>query len=290
MSEELLMQETQPEVNAETTDVETADADTEATREVAEDTTPSTEAEAKDEAQADDTKQEGEGETSAQANPEAEPESEPEPPVVRVKFNKQHREYTVEEAAPLVQKGLLFEKFEPHYEKLKFMASTTGQGVAELIDTLMESNENALYEKILDEVGGNEKVAKQLHEYQKAERKRKFDELVAQEVEREKQEAALEAEAENSRLAQEFIELKKEVGKFNEFKDVPDAVLSLAAKKKISLLDAYLRYERSETKKAEAAKAKQAEAAKSSTGSLSDSPADSDASMFAEISKGVWGE
>ena len=45
------------------------------------------------------------------------------------------------------------------------MASTTGQSVAELIDTLMESNENALYEKILDEVGGNEKVAKQLHEY-----------------------------------------------------------------------------------------------------------------------------
>ena len=278
MSEELLMLDNQPELEAETpeSEPEVAEEATEATEGTAEGTTEET------------TEETAEG--AAEAEDEVEDEVEESAPVIRVKYNKQERTYSIDEAVPLVEMGLKYESFKPHYEKLKFMASTTGQGVAELIDTLMESNENALYEKILDEVGGNEKVAKQLHEYQKAERKRKFDELVAQEVEREKKEAALEAEAENSRLAQEFIELKKEVGKFNEFKDVPDAVLSLAAKKKISLLDAYLRYERSETKKAEAAKAKQAEAAKSSTGSLSDSPADSDASMFAEISKGVWGE
>ena len=282
MSEELLMQDTQPEVEAETTEVETAQAETEVTEEVAEDATETTEAEAEVPAQAETPADE---ESEADADVEAEPEP---PPVVRVKYNKQERTYSTEEAAPLVEMGLKYESFKPHYEKLKFMASTTGQNIPELIDALLESNEQALYEKILEESDGNEKIAKQLHEYQKSERKRRFDELVAQESDREKQESESEREAENNRLAQEFIELKEEVGKFNEFKDIPKTVLNLAAKKKISLLDAYLRYERSEAKKTEAVKAKQAEAAKSSTGPLNTEP-EKLKDEYDEVTRAIFG-
>ena len=269
MSEELLMQETQPEVNAETTDIEPAEAETGAKEEVAEEATPSTETEADGEAQADSTG--ADGEASVQANPEADPESEPEPPVVRVKFNKQVREYSIEEATPYVEMGLKYESFKPTYEKLKFIATTSGLSIPDLVDKLLETNERTVYEQILEKAGGNEEIAKELHEAKKAERQRKYQELLQQEKEREEKELEAERQAELERLANEFIELKNATdGKFAEFKDVPKAVLNLAQKRNISLLDAYLRFEHEEIKKREAAARKQSEAAKSSVGSLAD--------------------
>ena len=269
MSEELLMQETQPEVNAETTDIEPAEAETGAKEEVAEEATPSTETEADGEAQADSTG--ADGEASVQANPEADPESEPEPPVVRVKFNKQVREYSIEEATPYVEMGLKYESFKPTYEKLKFIATTSGLSIPDLVDKLLETNERTVYEQILEKAGGNEEIAKELHEAKKAERQRKYQELLQQEKEREEKELEAERQAERERLANEFIELKNATdGKFAEFKDVPKAVLNLAQKRNISLLDAYLRFEHEESKKREAAARKQSEAAKSSVGSLAD--------------------
>jgi len=269
MSEELLMQETQPEVNAETTDIEPAEAETGAKEEVAEEATPSTETEADGEAQADSTG--ADGEASVQANPEADPESEPEPPVVRVKFNKQVREYSIEEATPYVEMGLKYESFKPTYEKLKFIATTSGLSIPDLVDKLLETNERTVYEQILEKAGGNEEIAKELHEAKKAERQRKYQELLQQEKEREEKELEVERQAERERLANEFIELKNATdGKFAEFKDVPKAVLNLAQKRNISLLDAYLRFEHEESKKREAAARKQSEAAKSSVGSLAD--------------------
>lgn len=269
MSEELLMQETQPEVNAETTDIEPAEAETGAKEEVAEEATPSTETEADGEAQADSTG--ADGEASVQANPEADPESEPEPPVVRVKFNRQVREYSIEEATPYVEMGLKYESFKPTYEKLKFIATTSGLSIPDLVDKLLETNEHTVYEQILEKAGGNEEIAKELHEAKKAERQRKYQELLQQEKEREEKEFEAERQAERERLANEFIELKNATdGKFAEFKDVPKAVLNLAQKRNISLLDAYLRFELEESKKREAAARKQAEAAKSSVGSLAD--------------------
>ena len=97
-----------------------------------------------------------EGEASVQANPEADPESEPEPPVVRVKFNKQVREYSIEEATPYVEMGLKYESFKPTYEKLKFIATTSGLSIPDLVDKLLETNERTVYEQILEKAGGNE--------------------------------------------------------------------------------------------------------------------------------------
>lgn len=295
MSEELLMQETQPEVEAETKETVTQDAgETEATET---ETTP-TEAEGNQEQSAEQ-EEGGDNAETEQENTDVSAD-ETAPPVIKVKYNKQEREYSLDDAIPLVQKGLLYDNLvkrwglsdspTPTFERLRYLASTTGQTVPELIESLVASNEEALYQQILEKVGGNEEVAKELHEAKKAERQRKYEELKAQEAEREKQDEEAKRQAENDRIANEFIELKQETGKFSEFSEVPKEVLRLAAQKHISLLDAYLRYERSESKKAEAQAAKQAENEKSSTGSLNDSPTDSNASMAAEIRKGIWGE
>jgi hypothetical protein len=277
MLEELLMQETQPEVEAETKETVPQDAENSET----------TETEAKPTEVEDDSEQETEQEQDSgiagaeQDNTEV---SEEPAPVIRVKYNKQEREYSLDDAKPLVEMGLKYESFKPSYEKLKFLASTTGQSVSDLIDSLVTSNEQALYEQILKKANGNEEIAKELFEAKKAERQRKFDELKAQESEREKQEK----EAEKNRLADEFIELKSEVGTFNEFSDVPKSVLKIAAKKGISLLDAYLRYERAERKKAEAVKAKQTEAAKTSTGSLNTETETPD-NIYDDVMRAVFG-
>lgn len=281
MLDELLMQETQPEVEAETKETVTQDAgETEATET---ETTP-TEAEGNQEQSAE---QGGESTEAEQDNDVSEPTP---PPVIEVKYNKKVQSFSLDDAKPLIQKGLKWDSFQSEYEKLKYLSSTTGQTVSELIESLVASNEEALYQQILEKAGGNEEVAKELHEAKKADRQRKYAELKAQEAEREKQDEEAERQAENDRIANEFIELKQETGKFSEFSEVPKEVLRLAAQKHISLLDAYLRYERSESKKAEAQAAKQAENEKSSTGSLNDSPTDSNASMAAEIRKGIWGE
>lgn len=277
MLEELLMQETQPEVEAETKETVPQDAENSET----------TETEAKPTEVEDDSEQETEQEQDSgiagaeQDNTEV---SEEPAPVIRVKYNKQEREYSLDDAKPLVEMGLKYESFKPSYEKLKFLASTTGQSVSDLIDSLVTSNEQALYEQILKKANGNEEIAKELFEAKKSERQRKFDELKAQESEREKQEK----EAEKNRLADEFIELKSEVGTFNEFSDVPKSVLKIAAKKGISLLDAYLRYERAERKKAEAVKAKQTEAAKTSTGSLNTETETPD-NIYDDVMRAVFG-
>lgn len=198
-------------------------------------------------------------------------EDEPaEPPVVRVKFNKQERTYSTEEAAPLVEMGLKWESFKESHEKLKFLATTTGKTVGELIDNLVETNEDNLFKKLLEESDGNEKVARQLHELQKAERQRRFEKFKTDEAERESSERQAERDAENQRLAEEFLELQKETGgKFEKVKDVPKAVFNMAQKRHITLYDAYLRFERQESAKVSAAAAKQKENAESSAGSVS---------------------
>ncbi len=76
-----------------------------------------------------------------------------------------------------------------------------------------------MYEQILEKAGGNEEIAKELHEAKKAERQRKYQELLQQEKEREEKELEAERQAELERLANEFIELKNATdGKFAEFK------------------------------------------------------------------------
>ncbi|MDD2362800.1 MAG: hypothetical protein PHH84_07610 [Oscillospiraceae bacterium] len=186
---------------------------------------------------------------------------------VCVKFNKQERTYTVEQAVPLVEMGLKWESFRPQHEKLRYMALSQGKSVSELIELVQEDFDERLYARLLEECGGNQAAAKRLHETQKAEMQRRYEQACAQEQIRQEQQD-LQTGLEE-RLADDFLLLVKEVpDRFAGFEDVPSAVVDSAVKENLCLLDAYLRYELQEKKKAAAAQATQAQAAARSAGSL----------------------
>ena len=90
-----------------------------------------------------------------------------------------------------------------------------------------------------------------------------------------------------SRLADEFIRLQQEFPEVEKFEALPKSVVSAAAKGQ-DLLSAYLLYQHTENKKAEAAK-KTAEAAKNaSTGAMSSTESGKGTSIDA-LMQGLYG-
>lgn len=192
-----------------------------------------------------------------------------EPPVIRAKFNKQEREYSLEEARPLVEKGLKYDAIQADYDRLRYLAKSMEIGVSDLVDRLMKSADDKMYNDILSECDGNEAAAKQLFEYRKSERDQKFVRYKEEEARQESEEAKMAEKELTERLAQEYIELSREFpGRFSEFKHVPPSAVKEAVNQKISLLDAYLRFQHRETAKAQKAKTQREAAKQSSAGSM----------------------
>ncbi len=190
-------------------------------------------------------------------------ESSGEGPVIRAKYNKQELTFTAEEAVPLVQMGLKFRALEPSYRRLRQLAAAEGLGLPALIDRLAKEGEEALYRKTLAECGGNEEAARRLFAYQRQERER--------------------ASSEEAAAGEAFRELCDAFpGRFREPGELPAEVVELAARRGLSLLDAYLRYEHEGLEKAAREKARQEKAALASSGSMTGESAqpDPDAEAF----------
>ncbi len=77
------------------------------------------------------------------------------------------------------------------------------------------------------------------------------------------------------RLADEFFLLREEFPALQNPENIPDAVLDMAVEKAIPLLDAYLRFQHEEAKRARREEERRREAAARSTGSLSQGAVDS---------------
>lgn len=88
-------------------------------------------------------------------------------------------------------------------------------------------------------------------------------------------------------LADEFVELQQEFPELAEFSAVPKAVLDAVVKGK-NLTDAYLRYQRTESKKVSAAKATQEQAAKASAGSQAEGAGETTNPTMDAMLAGVW--
>ena len=203
----------------------------------------------------------------------AQTEEESEPPSISLSVGGEEKTYTPEEAAPLVENGLKWQAFQESYDKLEYLAETIGKDVPALVDAMMRSSEEAAVEKLKEQCGGNEEVAKKLYAYQKQERLSKLGEKKAASLRSKEEMTKAQRDKLQDTLAQGYIELAKEIpDKFPSFKDVPRPVVDMAVKKGISLLDAYLRFEHSENQKRESAKAKQAAAAGSSAGTMESKP------------------
>lgn len=158
---------------------------------------------------------------------------------VPVKYNKEIRELSIEEAGTLAQKGLKFEAIESDFLALKELASSENKSVPEFISNLAESKRLALKEELLEKCGGNEEMAERILNLEGKEKK----ELNLNEV------------------YEAFEDIKCP-------EDLPAEVLEKATLKGTNALDEYLRYLLLQKKKTQEALKKQRENDSSTTGSL----------------------
>lgn len=210
------------------------------------------------------------------------------PPVeeqlLTVKFNKQLRALSREDATNYAQKGMKYDAISPMLDTLKYVAASEGKTLAELVEAIRKQNEDNVYSRIMERCG-DEEIAKELLEVEKGKHKAAYESL----LEREKNEENETDEAVTQRLADEFADLKKEFPQFTEFKKVPQSVVKESVQKGVSLLDAYLRYEHRERVRSDNAKTSQAAAAKASTGSQQSDGTATMSPVEAAMMKGLWG-
>lgn len=205
------------------------------------------------------------------------------PITIPIQFNHESRELSLEEAQSLAQKGLKFEELSPTLEKIRFLAAANGKSMQEMVDALAESQDKQLYQSILAECDGNEALANRLFDAEKLKRQTAAESA--------QKEAAAAQEKEKAdlakRLADEFVELQQEFPELAEFSAVPKSVLDAAVKGK-NLTDAYMRYQRAESKKVSAAKATQEQAAKASAGSQAEGAGETTNPTIDAMLAGVW--
>ena len=185
------------------------------------------------------------------------PKSE-EPIKIPIKYNKETRNLTLEEATTLALKGLKFESIEKEYNLLKQLALRENKSIplyiAEHDRRYTEEKKQSLTEKC----GGNEEIAEHILSLENEKKAGDgFDELTSA-----------------------FPEIKSK-------ENLPREVLDNAELKGTLLLDEYLRYLLSQKRNAQTVARKQREGEKSSTGSLINRR-DSQTSETEEFLKGLW--
>lgn len=209
-------------------------------------------------------------------------EASPSSATVPIRFNHEYRELSIEEAADWAQKGMQAEEL---MGSLRLLACAEGrESVRAMIKSLIDGHDEMLREKYREKVGDEELVerlvAAEREKYTAGAAKMAADEKAAEQESR---------EAATKRLAEEFMELQKEFPEIKDFQGIPDSVLHQSIGKKISLLDAYLRYQRSEQKKRDQAEASAKAAKESSTGSMQSQAEGAENAIISAALKGVFG-
>ncbi len=177
---------------------------------------------------------------------------------VPVKFNKQTRELSLEEATQLAQKGLKFESIAPEYEKLKSLAVNAKQSIAEYLANIEKKNRDDYRTTLLNSCN-SEQLAEKVIELE------------------------LGKQSEYN-----LEELKREFPNINGIGDVPEAVLKSAELSGDSLLTAYLKFEHRQKLLAEESVRRQNECANASTGNIERFTAEDSSIADSEFLKGLW--
>ena len=185
------------------------------------------------------------------------PKSE-EPIKIPIKFNKETRNLSLEEATTLAQKGLKFESIEKEYNLLKQLALRENKSIPLYIAELDRRYNEEKKQSLTEKCGGNEEIAEHI--------------------------LSLENE---KNVGDGFDELTSAFPEIKSKENLPREVLDNAELKGTLLLDEYLRYLLSQKRNAQTVARKQREGEKSSTGSLINRR-DSQTSETEEFLKGLW--
>lgn len=181
-----------------------------------------------------------------------------EPIKIPIKFNKETRDLSLEEATTLAQKGLKFESIEKEYNLLKQLALRENKSIPLYIAELDRRYNEEKKQSLTEKCGGNEEIAEHILSLENEKKAGDgFDELTSA-----------------------FPEIKSK-------ENLPREVLDNAELKGTLLLDEYLRYLLSQKRNAQTVARKQREGEKSSTGSLINHR-DSQTSETEEFLKGLW--
>ena len=217
---------------------------------------------------------ETEGGTSVDNGPEV-------APFMTIQYNHEDRHLTQEEAVTLAQKGVAYDDI---YKTISRAAALKGTDVKTFIKSFEKAQDDAYREELIAKYGEDdmETVDSLMELYNQ---KKESTIKAAEEAEAQKQkeqQTTLE-----SRLADEFIRLQQEFPEVEKFEALPKSVVSAAAKGQ-DLLSAYLLYQHTENKKAEAAK-KTAEAAKNASGGSMSSTPETSSSISEAFIRGLYG-
>lgn len=207
-----------------------------------------------------------------------------ETPFIQVKFNHEFKNLTQQEAQTTIQKAM---KNEATLDKLRILAVRNGNKTfEEFVDGLLKSSNEQRIERIK---GSFTEENPEL-----------LETILKMEDDKNREQAGVMAEEETSifkseqksdseKLANDLIELQKEFPDIKGVKDLPDSVIKSAVKNKISLFDAYLRYQFNENKRIKQAEETEQKAVASSAGSAASQDTDAQSPEIEAMLKGLWG-
>lgn len=178
--------------------------------------------------------------------------------IIPVKFNKETRELTLDEATILAQKGLKFEAIEKDYNALKQLAVNNNRSVPAFIAELINKDRENRKHRLTEKCGGNEELAEHILQL----------------------EAGKENDLNLSEVRENFSEIKS-------LEDLPLEVVESAQIKGTLLLDEYLRHLLKQKRDAQNAIKQQKNAEKAGTGSLL-SQKNKQGSYTEEFLRGLW--
>jgi hypothetical protein len=221
-----------------------------------------------------------EGQTEGQAEQPLE-----ETPFISVKYNHEVKNLTQREAQLTIQKAM---KNESLMGKLRILAARNGNSTFdEFVDYLVKQSDDARLERLRGSL--TEDNPELLESIIKLEDE-KYRQQAGVIAEEEAKVFESEYKSESEKLANDLIELQKEFPDIKGVKDVPDTVIKSAIENKISLFDAYLRYQFNENKKIKQAEVTEKEAIATTTGSAASNDTDATSPAIQAMLKGLWGE
>ena len=179
---------------------------------------------------------------------------------IPVKFNKEVRNLTIDEAADLAQKGLKFNAISKDYEVLRSMANENNKSVSKYLEGLKTERDNQRLVNLTEKCGGDRELAEHILELEKGIK---------------------------DNLASDIEEVREFFPEIKSAEQLPKEVLENSELHGRSLLDEYLRYSLKEKRLREEAIKNQKFAEGASSGSQTDR-AGGESPEALEFLKGLW--
>lgn len=180
---------------------------------------------------------------------------------IPIKFNKEERELSLEEAASLAQKGLKYDMITKDFDRLRVLAQQNGKSVGEFLSMVEGNLKKERRDEILSKCGGNEELT---DNFMRMEEKLAHDDG-------------------------QLGELKEFFPEISAYEQLPDEVVLRSREKGSRILDEYLRHLHSLKMQKRDEEEKKKEVNKHTLGSLKTEDTGTVDPVRNMFLKGIWG-